>query len=199
MNIGELLGEALRYLGLAKDEARLVVFVIKDNGLRHFGRPLALGGGAVLFAYALVYLPANSRVARLAKKVQAAKAAVKYADDYKDMSEKLARFYATAPAAQERNSWLVNRLVDSMKAEGVTSDSIPMPKDREQSGFIIQQVDVAVPVRFPQLVSWLDRLELSKPLLQVDSIELQKTEDNPGANMVVCGVSAVLPARDAGP
>ncbi|OGR86324.1 MAG: hypothetical protein A3J74_11445 [Elusimicrobia bacterium RIFCSPHIGHO2_02_FULL_57_9] len=183
----------LRALG---NQARVALSTIKERGAKHFSRCFILGAIAVFACYSLLYVPTRSKLALLEKETERARAKVGYVDQYEDLYGRLSRLYSFLPDSTKRNAWLINTLIQSMKAEGVSSEAIPMPMEEEKADLVFQKVSVPATLKFSQLVPWLDRLNSTKPMIHVFSLSLEKKEDRPGDNKIIFGISTIIPMRE---
>lgn len=191
----ESLGRLIEYL---QEEIKLTAATIKDRGSNRFSRAYALGLVMILFSYALVYRPPVKKIAALQKKIAEAQSTAQFAEQYKDLRLRLSAAYSQLPPMKDRDQWLTNTVVESMRSENLFADSIQPPSEAEQSGLVFQKVDVSVQLKFAQAVSWLNRLENTKPFLHVASFELAKKSDPLGSNGVSCSLGTVITARRPG-
>lgn len=191
----ESLGRAIEFL---QDEIKLVSATMKDRGANRFGRAIALALVMVLFSYALVYKPPAKKILALQRKVAEAQSTAQFAEQYKDLRLRLLSAYAQLPPMKGRDQWLTNTVVESMRSENIFADSIQPPSEADQSGLVFQKVDVTVALKFAEAVSWLNRLENTKPFLHVSSFALSKRPESLGTNGVNCGIATVIAARRPG-
>lgn len=188
-----------RLLNVLQDEARLVSYTFRERGTNRFVRPIVLGAFCVGVCYTYLYVPPVKKMKRLDKAVAAAKVASIHADRYKAMRERLLAVYAELPAREQRATWLTDTVVESMKAENLTSDSIQPPDETMQSHFISQKVTVTSRLKFAEIFSWLYRLEGVKPQVQLSSLEVIKGSSEIGINQVACGIMVAIPERSLAP
>ena len=179
--------------GGLQETVSLVVSAVREKGPKHFARHLAAAGIFILGAYAVVYAPSGKRLKRLNMRLEAAEATSQYADSYATSRDQLNRLYNQLPPMKARDQWLLDTLIDSMKAEGIISDSIIPPTEEEGGGLIFQRADMNSTLTFAEFFAWLNRIENSKPVIHVDSIRVAKKGESLGKNGVQCRISTVIP------
>ncbi len=195
MNLGML----KQYLALFQSEILVVQAAFREKGLRRFLRPIAIGAGSVALCYAALYSPPAKKMASLQKRIETARRTAQHADQYKALRDRLNQVYAQLPALRQRQSWLADALIDTMKARGIIADSISPPEEDERSGLVFQRIQVATQLRFQDLMAWLARIEETKPLLHVNNLEVGKRPLPLGRNNVTVGLSTIVPVRRATP
>ena len=182
-----------------RQEMEHIVSIVEERGIHRFARPIILGVLAVYFCYYFLYVPPGKKAATLSRRIAAAKATAQYVDTYKTLHERLLAVYAELPLAKNKDQWLTNTVIDSMKAQSIIADSIQPPEEIEQSGFIFQKVVVNVQLGFHDAVSWLEHLEKVRPMLQVSSFVMTKRAEPLGTNAVECAISTLVPAEGLSP
>jgi hypothetical protein len=182
-------------LDFLKGEFRLVSGAVRDKGAKRFGRALALAGVMILMAYAGLYAPPQKKLAYLDREIAAARAMHESGTQYAEMSASLLRVYSSLPQIKDREQWLGNATIDSLRAEGITPESLSTPIDNEVKNIIVQRQAVALTARFPEFYSWLLRVESAKPLMHIQSVEVGKKDEPLGYNAVSCDVTTVIPKR----
>jgi type II secretory pathway component PulM len=187
-----------KYLQKAQQEVSMVISTLRDRGRERFTRTFGIGVLAVFFSYWFVYQPPLKKLAGLQRKIDAAKAAATYADQFKDLRDRLNALYNQLPPLTGRDRWLTNAVLESMKAENIMSDSIVPPSEEEENGFVMQRISVSIQLKFADLMSWLNRIEATRPLLHVGSVEMGKKDEPLGANGVSVEIGTVIPTRKPG-
>lgn len=182
-------------LDFVKSELKLVSGVVRDKGGKRFGRAFALAGIMVLIAYAGVYAPSQKKLKLLDREIAAARAMHESGTLYAEMSSALQAVYANLPQIKDRDQWLGNATIDSLRAEGITPESLSTPVDNEVKNIIVQKQVVAMVARFSEFYSWLLRVESAKPLMHVQSVDLGKKDEPIGYNSISCDVTTVIPKR----
>lgn len=176
-------------------ELQLVANTLKDKGARRFQRPLIIGAVIIFGAYYLLYLPPRKKLDGLQRNIETAKAASDNAEAFKAAREQLLAAYAAMPSIKDKDHFLIQAVVETLRAESLTSDSIHPPEENSESSLLYQKITVAVQVRFSELLGWLARLEASKPFLHVSSLELIKSK-RLGYCDVQAGISTIVPEAD---
>ena len=183
-------------LAAVQQEYETLNNALKDKGAKHFGRPLGLGIVILVSCYALVnyVLQPSKQMKVLDKQISAARATAQYADSYNDVHLRLLSYYAQLPYLKDRDQWLYNSLIEWLKADNIISDSLAPPSEEEiPPGLVFQNETMATTIKFNELVAWLSRVEKSKPVVHVSSLELNKKADPVGANGVVCIITTIIP------
>lgn len=175
-----------------KSEALLVSGVMREKGVQPFSRTLAVAALALLLS-AMVYNHPIGRRRGLEKRLQAAKATSEYADQYKEVHDQLRRLYRQLPLLKDRDQFLLNALVDSLKAENITPDALKPPAEDEQGNLIYQNVSMSSSLKFAEFVSWLSRIESAKPTMLVTQVGFTKKPEPIGTNSVACVIHTIIP------
>lgn len=186
-----------RLIELLQSEGQLVVHTLKDKGAKRFERPIVVAAFLLFGSYYLVYLPPVRKAQVLQQRIDEAKDLSQYVGAYKDLISKLQAIYAELPKPGDRNGFLVEAILESLKAEGLTSDSIRPPDESPEAGLIFQKCNISAEVPFTELVSWLARLEASKPFIHVFSLEVNKSKKI-GFCTINVGLSTIVPTGTPG-
>lgn len=182
-----------------QEEALLVSNTLREKGAQHFMRPLVVVGFVLYASYAFVYLRPVKKLRQLDVQLAAAKATAQYAQTYKSYQDRLLELYPELPLFKDRDQWLFNSLIDSMKAENIVSDSLRPPVEDETGGLIYQSVGMNSTLKYSEFLSWLSRIEGAKPMLHVSAINISKKTDSLGQNQVSCMISTVIPKNRFAP
>lgn len=183
------------YLDLIRSEVELVVSTVKEKGGKRFGKSFALAGIMVFLAYVGAYAPAKKKKARLQSEIGAARTLAQFGAQYKDLRDQLAGTYGVLPQMKDKEMFLSNAVIDSLKAENLTPETLMPVRESEQAGLIFQSANIALPVRFSEFYTWIARIETAKPLMHLQNIDLVKKYDIPGYNTATAEVSTVIPKK----
>mgnify|MGYP001564275331 CR=1 FL=1 len=178
-----------------RNELQLVANTLKDKGARRFQRPLIIGAAIIFGAYYLLYLPPQKKLNGLQRKIESAKAASASTEAFKGAREQLLKTYAAMPTINDKDRFLTQAVVETLRAESLTSDSIHPPEENSESSLHYQKITVALQLRFSEMLGWLARLEASKPFLHISSLDLRKSK-RLGYCDVQAGISTIVPAMD---
>ena len=183
------------YTAAITDEINVVVGAFKEKGAKRFGR--ALGGAAFLVfaSYVGVYLPPQQKSARLQFEINHAKQLADYAAQFKDLRDQLNWAYAGLPSLKDREQWLSNSVRDSLLVGGLEPENFTPVKENELNGLVFQTSSVILTVRFSEFFDWLLRVENAKPLMHMNSIELNKKAERNGYNLATCDISTAIPKK----
>lgn len=182
-------------IAAVRSEVETLYNTLKDKGAKRFGRAFGIAGIMVAAAYMGVYLPPQKKIARLAREIEKAKAMSESGGQYKDLRDQLATVYSALPQMKDREQWLSNAMIDSLRADNLTPDSFKPISESEMSGLIFQNSSVVLTIKFDELYAWLIRLEGAKPMMHVQAIDIQKRPDQIGVNGVNCEVTTVIPKQ----
>jgi len=182
-----------RLMEAFQSEAHLVANTLREKGTKRFERPLILAVAVVFGAYYLLYLPPQRKTAGLQSRIDEAKSLSQYTGAYKDIRTQLDSIYAQLPKPSEANGFLTQAVIESMRAEGLTSDSIHPPDVSNDSGLIVQKLTISAEVKFTDLISWLARLEASRPFIHVFSLQVDKSR-RVGYCTISVGLSTLIPS-----
>jgi type II secretory pathway component PulM len=182
-------------IALVKSEVEIMVSTIRDKGGKRFGKAFGFAGVMVALAYFGLYSPPQKKIGRLQREIDKAKAMSEAGGQYKDIRDQLAAAYAQVPQMKDREQWLSNAMIDSLRADNLTPDSFKPVSENELSGLIFQSSTVQLTIKFEQFYDWLMRLEGARPLMHVASFDVQKKPEALGWNGVTCEVTTVIPKR----
>lgn len=183
------------YVALLQAEADLVSSTLREKGGKRFGKAFAIAGVMVLLAYVGLYAPPRKKSARLQSEIDAARALSEFGTQYKELRDQLATSYDQLPLMKDREMFLSNAVIDSLKAEGLTPETFQPVREQEQAGLVFQASNIAMPVKFGEFYSWLARLEGAKPLMHLQQVSLDKKSDVIGVNTVQAEITTVIPKR----
>lgn len=180
---------------LAKAELEMVMNTVKEKGGKRFGKAFGIAGIMVFVAYAGVYAPPKKKAARLQSEIDAARELSQFGAQYKDLRDQLSAIYAQLPDMKDKEMFLSNAVIDSLKAEGLTPETFQPVREQEQAGLVFQASNIAMPVKFAEFYSWVVRLETAKPLMHLQAVELAKKSDVIGVNTVQAEITTVIPKK----
>lgn len=187
-----------QYIKNLQDEAQLVSNTVREKGFKQFHRAMLMAGLAIYVCYFSLYLPPAKKMATLQKRINQAKTTAQYADTYKQLHERLAGVYVRLPPASQRDQWLTTKVVETMKADNIIADSIIPPEETERGGFAFQSIKVILVIKFSELLAWIEHVEATRPALHVSALSLQKSDVNPGENVVTADISTIIPIQQLG-
>jgi hypothetical protein len=181
------------YVSAVTEEINIVIGTLKEKGTERFGR--ALGGAIFLVfaAYVGVYLPPQKKSARLQAQIDHAKQLADYGSQFKDLRDQLNGAYNGLPALNDREQWLSNSVRDSLLVGGLEPESFTPVKEVELSGLVFQTSSVVLTLRFSEFYDWVLRIENAKPLMHMNSVDLNKKADKIGYNGATCDITTVIP------
>jgi type II secretory pathway component PulM len=182
-------------LAQALSELDLIVTTVRTKGAKRFLKPVAISLIAVCATYILVYAPPKKKKARLQSEIDAARTLSEFGQQYKDLRDSLASCYAQLPQPKDREMFLSNAVIDSLKAESLTPETFQPVREQEQAGLIFQASNIAMPVKFADFYSWLVRVESAKPLMHLQTLELLKKSDVIGLNAATAEITTVIPKK----
>lgn len=172
-------------------EAMIVVGTMKDKGAKRFGRALGASGLMVFLAYAGLYMPPQQKSARLQSEIDKAKMMSEKGAQYKDLRDQLNAAYSGLPSLTERDQWLSNSVRDSLT--GMETEDFKPVNESEANGLIFQLSAVTLKIHFAQLYDWILRIENAKPMMHLQTVDIEKEKEQIGLNTVHCSVSTVIP------
>jgi hypothetical protein len=181
------------YLAAVTEEVNIVISTLKEKGAERFGR--ALGGAIFLVfaAYMGLYMPPQKKSARLQAQIDHAKQMSDYGAQFKDLRDQLNGAYNGLPALNDREQWLSNSVRDSLLVGGLEPENFTPVKETELNGLVFQTSSVALTLRFSEFYDWVLRIENAKPLMHMNSVDLNKKADKIGYNGATCDITTVIP------
>lgn len=183
------------YINAIKSEFDIVSSTIRDKGAKRFGKAAGIGAAFVFAAYYFVYLPPQSKISRLSKEIDAARAMSEAGSKYQDLRNTLAGSYGGLPLLKDQAQWLNNAVIDSLRADGLTPETYRPVVETESSGLIFQTSTVQLTTKFNDVYAWLLRLESAKPLMHVSVLEVSKKSDMLGMNTVSASIMTAIPKK----
>lgn len=178
-----------------QDEVQIVSQTLREKGSKRFEKPIVLGVVLVLASYYLLYAPPQKKLDVLQGRIDAAKALHQNADNYTVSRDRLRAAYSILPKMKDKDHFLVEAVLETLRAEGLTSDSIQPPDENKDANLDYQQIKVSAQMKFPELVGWLARIEASKPFLHISSVDIAKSK-RLGYCEVQAGVATIVPEKD---
>ncbi len=166
------------------------IFSVKVKGPKYFQRVWLASFLMFFFSYWGVYRFMVGRLARIESEIKVAHLTAKYADTYKSAVDQLLLAQKRLPPIKEKDVWLTDTGIASLKEEGLAPDSISSPQETEAIGLKREKIDVEFQAKFPQLVSWLNRIEHASYLTHVSALELSKRGLD--ENEIHCELSTVV-------
>lgn len=178
-----------------QSEVSTVSSTLREKGHKRFERPLFFAAVVLVASYYLLYMPPQRKLAGLQRRIDNARVLSQNAEAFKQVRDKLRATYAVMPKTKDKDQFLTQAIIETLRAEGLTSDSIQPPDEMKDSNLAFQQLKVSAQMKFPELLGWLARVEASKPFLHVSAVDLQKSK-RMGYCEVTVGVSTILPTAD---
>ncbi len=183
------------YLNAIKGEGSLLLATIRDKGVKRFGRAFGMSAFLVAAAYFGVYKPPQKKISRLTREIEAARAMAESGAAYQDLRGQLVGSYGTLPHVKDRQQWLSNAVIDSLRADGLTPEMFHPIVETEDSGLIFQTSAIQLTLKFNDIDRWLQRLEGATPLMHVSALEVLKKPDILGWNSVSASVMTAIPLK----
>ena len=182
-------------LNAVKAEFELLSSTVRDKGAKRFGKAAGIGAAFVFAAYYFVYMPPQSKIARLSKEIDAARAMSEAGTQYQELRNTLVGSYGTLPLLKDQQQWLSNAVIDSLRADGLTPETFRPVVETESSGLIFQTSTVQLTLKFNDIYAWLLRLESATPLMHVAVLEVSKKGDMVGMNSVSASIMTAIPKK----
>lgn len=183
------------YVAAAQAEIDMLVSTFREKGGKRFGKAFGISAIMVFAAYAGLYAPPRKKIARLQSEIDAARKLSEFGVRYKGLRDQLSANYGQLPLMKDKEMFLSNAVIDSLKAEGLTPETFQPVREQEQAGLLFQASNIAMPVRFSEFYSWIQRLEGAKPLMHLQSVDLTKKTENIGLNTVQAEITTVIPKK----
>ena len=166
---------------------------MRERGWKFFSRPLAMAGVAVFTAYYYVYLPPIEGAKKVEVDLKAAVATSTYAEDYQNLRARLDGLYTKLPRTPDPQSWILDAVRKTLRQEGIVPLSISPPTDTTKAEYRFISISVRCQASYPQLASWISRLERNESLLFVQDLQVRKDQDPIGSNTADVTITTVVP------
>lgn len=192
-NVNITAADAQRWLKSAMAEVTVLKDALRDRGAKFFSRPLGMAGFVVFAAYYYVYLPPLSTAKRVSDELATAKATSQYAEEFQNLQSRLSGLYTKLPRTQDPQGWILNEVRKTLREESIVPLSISPPNDTVKGEYRFITIEVRCQGNYPQIASWISRLERNPALLFVRDLTLRKDADPIGSNTVDVAITTVVP------
>lgn len=182
-------------IAAVKSEANLILATIREKGAKRFQKAFAMSGVMIAVAYFGIYKPPQTKISRLTKEIDAARAMSTSGTAYRELRDQLAATYGSLPQAKDQAQWLSNSMIDSLRADSLVPESFRPVFEAEASGLVFQTSTVQLTVEFNKVYVWLLRLESATPLMHVSLLDIAKKNDMIGLNSVSASVMTAIPKK----
>lgn len=179
-------------------ELQLVSGTIKEKGQQRFQRAILLAAIIVFGAYYLLYGPSQKNLNQIEKQIQMAQLTAQSADGYKQLRDQIREAYALLPRSEDKDKFLTQAVIETLRSEGITSDSIQPPDEIIHGEAAYQTISVSAQVKFAEVVAWIARLEAARPYLKVTGLDIQKSS-RLGYCTIKADVATMIPAPGTAP
>jgi hypothetical protein len=174
-------------------EITLSLATIKEKGANRFARTLIVALAAPLAVHILLCSPAKRKLANLDGELKAAATMASNADTYKELKDRLSLVYSLLPLPAQRSDFLPDAIKEALRSENIIATQFNPPVESETEGILVQNISINIRARFPEMLAFIDRLENSRPLIHVSSLDIQKKGGTlPGENEVTCTIGTVI-------
>lgn len=195
MNVNLDLAVVGQILQTVQAEAQHVMSMLREKGTKRFERPLGLAFILVAGSYWVIYRPVQKKLSTLEKRIESARLLSEVAAQFKQSRDALREGYARLPEPKYKDRFLSEAILQTLKAEKLTSDSIRPPEEGMEAGVVSQRIMISAHLRFAELMGWLARVEASRPFLHIYSVDLQKSKQV-GYCDVKVGIATLVPVQD---
>lgn len=181
----------------AGSEMTVLRDTLRDRGYKFFMRPLAISGCLMAAAYYYVYLPPLERAGRVRAELEAAEATSQYAEDYQNLQARLSGLYTKLPRTEDPQGWILSEVRKTLREEGIVPLSISPATDQPKGEYRFISIQVRCQASYPQVASWVSRLERNGSILFVQDLILRKVAEQIGTNTVDVTITTVVPKGGA--
>jgi hypothetical protein len=183
-----------RWAQFLQGEILVMKDAFRERGAKFFQRPLGLGAIIVFAAYWYVYLPPLDRMVEIEEGLAAAQASAQYAEDYKSLTARLENLFTKLPRVQNPGNWLLQEVRKSLRQEGIVPLSTSPPREQKVEQYNFISLEVRCQATYPQLASWIARLEGGSNLLFIKELTVRKDSEPIGSNTAEVTITTVVPA-----
>ena len=185
--------DAQRWARNAAAEALVLREALRERGAKFFMRPLAMAGVTVFASYYYVYLPPLAKAKSVADELATAKATGQYAEEYQNLQSRLSGLYTRLPRTPDPQGWILNEVRKTLREESIVPLSISPPNDTVKGAYRFITIEVRCQGNYPQIASWISRLERNPALLFVRNLGLRKDANPIGSNTIDVAITTVVP------
>jgi hypothetical protein len=157
----------------------------------------AVLGLTVVYACHSNYANWNARAAAAGRRIEAARAAARDAENLELVRSHLKQLYPSLPPAKDKAKFLTDAILETLESEKLELDSFDPPSEVQEGALLYQtfKVDIAS-APLERVLAWLARLEAAKPSLRVTRLELYKVGHR-GSVRLSADVATAIPAEQA--
>ena len=166
------------------------IFVLQNKGLKYFQRVWLAAFLIIFVPYKFFYQSMGNEVSSLEMRIKTARAANKYAKTYNDAMENLLVVERRLPPASKGTGWLSDISISSLKDENITPDSVSSVHQVPSGKLIKESISVDFEAKFPEIFTWLYKIEHNRYLIHVDSLQIKKKGLD--ENRVHCTLSTLI-------
>lgn len=162
-----------------QDELNQAVAGIKTKGAQHFKKPLGVAAALAAVSYLLLYQATSQKLTAINGQVYTLREVSQYAEQYRDLRNRLTGLAVKFPKDKDRRDWLFNLINSSAKLHGVKIDSLSAQRETEKQDlpFVLLTYDVSAMGNFHRLGAWTARLESAGYFTQLEAFSLEKGQD----------------------
>ncbi len=172
------------------------IFVLQNKGLKYFQRVWLAAFLIIFVPYKFFYQSMGNEVSSLGMRIKTARAANKYAKTYNDAMENLLVVERRLPPASKGTGWLSDISISSLKDENITPDSVSSVHQVPSGKLIKESISVDFEAKFPEIFTWLYKIEHNRYLIHVDSLQIKKKGLD--ENRVHCTLSTLIQGGSGG-
>ncbi|MFH1723142.1 MAG: GspMb/PilO family protein [Elusimicrobiota bacterium] len=182
-----------RWFSFLEGELYVVRNALRERGGKFFMRPFLVGGLGIFAAYWYVYLPPAGRLVEIEEELSAAEVSSQYAGDYKSLKARLDGLYERLPRTRNPETWLLTAVRRTLRQEGIVPLSTSAPAETVRENYRFISISVRCQASYPQIASWISRLERGQELLFIKSLTLDKDAKPIGSNTANVTITTVVP------
>src|SRR5208282_5315718 len=126
-----------------------MISLIREKGLRYYGRPLFIAAISVIGVYYIIYKGPVANLAKTRAEISNLSEILKYTAQYRDLESLLQAYYARMPHPKDkdRDRWLTDVVHAAMIKEGVDVTSFSAAAEQTQKDLVIVSINVICKVR----------------------------------------------------
>ena len=177
-----------------KEEVGFLARTVQARGAKRYGRALAISAVVLVASYKMIFVEGGMKLTQAEHDLAAAKAVAQYASAFNDLDSAFRIFMLRLPPADRAEGWLLDSVRESMKAEGLVSQTLSPVAVTEAQGYKVLSINLTFQAKFKELANWIARIEGSRQLMHVSSLTLTKSPEAIGMNTVAVTISSVVPS-----
>lgn len=182
----------IAWLRLFPTEFIAFLQLLREKGVRHYQRPLAVAAVPVALVYFLIYRGSSEQLNRLTTQSSQLEGVVQFAPKFRDLQDRLDAFFGGLPHDKDRGGWLTENVRATLRAEDISPSSFSTAREETVGGFAVVSIRLTCRLTYKELATWIARLERLRYPIHVTKLVVLKDVNDVGKNDVDITVTVIF-------